>query len=117
MDKVLIRGLTLEALIGVYPEERLAPQRLVLDVDIETDLTAAAKSDCVADTVDYGKVSEQLKQIAATSQYQLLESLSGELINHILDNYRCSAVTITMYKPDIMPDGTNVAIQMTRTQG
>ena len=116
MDSVVIRQLTIQALIGVYQFERHEPQRLILDLDIQTDLSDAAQSDDVSDTVDYGKVCEDIKQLAADCKYQLLESLSGDIIAHILQNYRCQGVSLTMYKPDIMPDGTNVAVKMTRTQ-
>ncbi len=116
MDRVLIRNLTVDSLIGVYPEERIDPQRLILDVDMTYDLSAAGLSDNVADTIDYGKVSEELTHIANTTQYQLLEALARDMLLHILSNYPCSEARLLINKPDIMPNGTNVAIELTRSK-
>ena len=116
MDKILIRGLTVHSLIGVFPEERHAPQRLILDLDLTFDLSQAGRSDDVNDTINYASVCEGLSKIAESTQYQLLEALADEMLNYVLAEYPCSQVKMVMNKPDIMPNGTNVAIELVRAR-
>ena len=40
--------------------ERVKPQRLLLTVEMDFDFSAAAKSDDIADTIDYFAVSQRL---------------------------------------------------------
>jgi dihydroneopterin aldolase len=114
MDLVKIQGLTVHALIGVYDVERHAKQRLILDVDMQTDLSLAATTDDVTNTIDYGKVAQRLADVADESSYFLLEALAKEMLDMIFIEFTPDKVTLTMNKPDILKEAQNVAISMTR---
>lgn len=114
MDLVKIQGLTVHALIGVFDFERHAKQRLILDVDMHTDLSLAAATDDVSNTIDYGKVAQRLAELANESSYFLLEALANEMLDMIVDEFKPQKVTLTVNKPDILKEAQNVAISMTR---
>ncbi|AEP30916.1 dihydroneopterin aldolase [Brumicola nitratireducens] len=114
MDLVKIQGLTVHALIGVFDFERHAKQRLILDVDMHTDLSVAAATDDVRNTIDYGKVAQRLAELANESSYFLLEALAKEMLDMIVDEFKPQKVTLTVNKPDILKEAENVAISMTR---
>ncbi|MBF7071927.1 dihydroneopterin aldolase [Glaciecola sp. MH2013] len=114
MDLVKIQGLSVQALIGVYDFERHAKQRLLLDVEMQTSLQAAAESDDVNDTIDYGKVAERLDEIAQSSSYYLLEALAKEMIESILAEFKPYSIRLTVNKPDILKNAENVAISIYR---
>jgi dihydroneopterin aldolase len=114
MDLVKIQGLTVHALIGVFDFERHAKQRLILDVDMHTDLSLAAATDDVSNTIDYGKVAQRLAELANESSYFLLEALAKEMLDMIFDEFKPQKVTLTVNKPDILKEAENVAISMTR---
>ncbi|MFT6085701.1 MAG: dihydroneopterin aldolase [Glaciecola sp.] len=114
MDLVKIQGLTVHALIGVFDFERHAKQRLVLDVDMVTDLSLAASTDDVQNTIDYGKVAQRLADLAGESSYFLLEALAKEMLDMIFAEFKPQKVTLTVNKPDILKEAVNVAICMTR---
>ena len=114
MDLVKIQGLTVHSLIGVFDFERHAKQRLILDVDMLTDLRLAGSTDDVNNTIDYGKVAQRLAEIADNSSYFLLEALATEMIDMILLEFKPKQVTLTVNKPDILKEAVNVAISMTR---
>ena len=59
MDRISITGLKADAVIGTFPEERIKPQRIIADIDIFCDLSAAGKSDDLADTIDYFELEER----------------------------------------------------------
>nr|WP_297348255.1 dihydroneopterin aldolase [uncultured Glaciecola sp.] len=114
MNLVKIQGLTVHALIGVFDFERHVKQRLILDVDMFTDLSLAASTDDVKNTIDYGKVAQRLADIAGGSSYFLLEALAKEMLDMIFAEFNPQKVTLTVNKPDILKEAVNVAICMTR---
>ena len=61
---IFLQGLVVESLIGVYPQERHAPQPLSIDVAVGLPSTAAFLSDNFQDTVDYAAVADLIRQEA-----------------------------------------------------
>lgn len=59
-DSVLIEGLAVEAIIGVYDWEREVSQRLLVDLEMAWDNRAPAASDDVSDALNYALVSERV---------------------------------------------------------
>lgn len=114
MDIVKIEGLELMTLIGVYDFERHAKQRVIVDIDMYTDLSQAGISDNVADTVDYGAVAERMADIADAASYQLLEALAGQMMDCILSEFNVNKATLKLSKPDILKQANNVAICISR---
>lgn len=114
MDKIIIQGLELEALIGVYDWEREAKQNLIVDVCLVLDLHQAAKSDDVSDTIDYAKLAETLSSLADNSEFQLLEALADHMIKHLLAHYPIKQATIKICKPKILTNAQSVAVELTR---
>lgn len=114
MDRVYINGLVLHTLIGVYEFERHAKQRIIIDIEMCTDLRVSGKSDKVADTLDYGKVSDRLADIANNTSYQLLEALGEHMATTILEEFAPTSITLTINKPDILKNVSGVGIKITR---
>ena len=65
--------------VGVTAEERRQPQDCRVDVEIETDLTAAAQSDDLRDTLDYATVFDLVRGLARDEEFALLERFAGRL--------------------------------------
>ncbi|WP_395344864.1 dihydroneopterin aldolase [Ningiella sp. W23] len=114
MDKVYIQGLTLYSLIGVYDFERHKKQRVIADVTLYSDLSKAASTDNVLDTLDYGKVAERLDDIAANASYQLLEALAHKMISTVFDEFAVDKLELSLSKPDILDNATNVGVTFVR---
>lgn len=115
-DKIFIESLQLMAFIGVYEWERQAPQKLLLDIEMSLDLSVAAASDDLQDTVDYAQVATDMAKIANSNQPLLLENLAGKMCDHILKHYAVADVKLKVSKPTILPQAKNVAIQLFRAQ-
>ena len=114
MDKILIRELPLQTIIGVYGAERTRRQRVTADVTLELDLEEAARSDALAATVDYARVEAELKQLGETSHFQLLEALAGAMIEQVLKHPRVRAAAVRLEKPGAARYGRSVVVEMTR---
>lgn len=114
MDKVIIEGLQVQSLIGVYDWERVARRPLLVDLILEVDLGAAVASDDVSDTIDYARVAEALEQVALNSEFFLLEALAGAMLDTLFADFAVQGATLKLSKPDILPNAANVAIQLSR---
>ncbi len=73
-----LQGLEIECIVGIYEHERIAPQKLLLDVEVDRDFAPAASSDHVSDTVDYDHLATALTELARARQYQLIETFAEE---------------------------------------
>ncbi len=100
MDTVLIAGLELDTRIGVTEDERAHPQPVVIDVAVDADLTTAAGSDDLADTLDYDALVEEIAVIAESREFNLLERLAGEIADRISTNEAVQRVTVEVAKKD-----------------
>jgi 7,8-dihydroneopterin aldolase/epimerase/oxygenase len=98
-DRVVLRGLRVRGFHGVFEEERRVGQDFVVDAELELDTTAAAASDELADTVDYGALAQRLAQIVGGEPVNLLETLVARLAEACLADLRVTAATVTVHKP------------------
>ena len=64
-DRIELRGLRVRGNHGVFDHERRDGQDFVIDVTLWTDLRAAAESDDLADTVDYGALALFARDVVA----------------------------------------------------
>jgi len=95
MDRITLSSMRFECLLGATEEERTFPQLVEIDLVLEADLAAAAASDALADTVDYGPLVQLTEQIVEGSSYNLLEGLAGALATGVLQR-SASVVAVTV---------------------
>ena len=98
MDSVFVRGLEFEGNHGYSAAERRGTRRFRVNLTLELELGAATKSDRIADTVDYFKVSEIVIALGTKSTYRLLEALAGAIAEKIQELYPRAAVMIELEK-------------------
>ena len=113
-DKVLINDLTVDAILGILPNERITPQRVVINLTIFTDTQPAAKSQNIADTLNYAELASQAAQRTITGEYLLIESLVEDLAALTLDYPTAKAVTVRVEKPQAVSDARSVGVEIYR---
>ena len=99
-DRIALRGVRAWGRHGVFEAERASGQPFVVDAVLELDTRTAARSDDLADTVDYGALAGTLAKVVCGESVQLLETLAGRLAEVCLEDPRVSAVQITVHKPE-----------------
>ncbi|GAA0855360.1 dihydroneopterin aldolase [Aliiglaciecola litoralis] len=114
MDKIIIQGLQVKSLIGLYDWERKAKQALEIDLELVVDLHVAAKSDDVSDTIDYAALALAIEQRCLNSEFILLEALADHLIAHLLTYNGVKQVTLSITKPNILPNAKAVTVSLCR---
>src|SRR5260221_12983014 len=77
MDRILIAGLREMGVHGVLAEEQERAQPFQVDLELLVDLGPAGASDALADTVDYGALSDAVRNVGADEHHRLLERLAA----------------------------------------
>lgn len=113
-DRIFLRGLRVDALIGVYPHERLRPQPLLVDIELRLAHSRACYSDELADAVDYGEVVQQVRRLAAANRCLLLEAFAQQVADALLASCPATAVTMTVCKPGIFAEADAVGVTIHR---
>ena len=114
MDKVLIRGLKVEATIGVHEWEKQIKQPVVLDIDLSYDCHAAGQSDDIKDALDYFTVSQKLSHFISLSHFELIEALAEHCCQLLLKQFPVKKVKLILSKPEAVPNAQSVAVQLVR---
>ncbi|HEV2319434.1 MAG TPA: dihydroneopterin aldolase [Verrucomicrobiae bacterium] len=111
--KISITDLEVYFCVGVPDEERARPQRLLLTVEIEFDFSAAARSDSIADTIDYFAVSQRLLKFGDGKSWKLIEKLASDICEMIAAEFRPQRVTVEVKKFPI-PQARYVSVSVER---
>jgi 7,8-dihydroneopterin aldolase/epimerase/oxygenase len=98
-DRIELRGLILRGRHGVYEHERSTGQDFVVDITVWMDLAAAAASDELSDTYDYGALARQAAEIVAGPARNLIETVANEIAEYVMNDQRVHAVEVVVHKP------------------
>src|SRR5271154_4285546 len=99
-DMVFVNGLVIHAHHGVMEHEAKVGQRFVLDIELSMDLTDAARSDKLVDTVSYSAIVETASRAFTAASHRLVETAAGAVADAILATFsRVCSVQVTVRKP------------------
>ena len=115
MDSIIIRDLKLETIIGTNPDERTRRQQVIINLQLDCDLSKASQSDELTDTVDYFTIEERVTELGKSSSFKLVERLAGAIADLCLENKQVNTVTVEIDKPDALLRPRSVAIRLVRS--
>jgi len=99
-DRIELRGLTVRGHHGVFEHERRDGQDFIVDVTVWIDLAAAAASDDLADTLDYGALAQRAADVVGGPPRNLIETVAAELAEGVMTDERVHAVEVALHKPN-----------------
>jgi dihydroneopterin aldolase len=115
-DRIFLRGLTAECIIGFIDWERRVKQTVVVDLELPVDCGRAAVSDDVADTVDYKRVAKRVLAFIEASEFKLVESLAHRLALLLLEEFELEWVRVSLNKPGAIRNSRDVGVVIERTR-
>ncbi len=115
MDAIIIRDLEIFCCVGVYDAEREKPQRLLVSVEMATDLSAAAVKDELRWSIDYDAVCKCIENISKERNWNLIETLAVEIAETIMREFVPVSVTVEVRK-FVIPKTAYVAARVVRPQ-
>ena len=115
-DFIGLRGLKAVGRHGIAPGERDRPQPFEIDLNLYVDMSAAAKSDNIEDTVDYGPICEEVVAVVQNESFDLIEFLAERITQVALAHERVEKVTVSLRKlrPPVATQLDCVGVTITR---
>ena len=114
-DKVLIRELKVEAILGMLPQERVTPQPVLINITVFTDTRRAARSKDIVDAVNYASLADAATKLTIDGKYLLIETLVEDLAALSLSLAHVEGVSVRVEKPQAVPAAGAVGVEIYRT--
>ena len=116
LDRIFIRDLRARCIVGIYPEERSKKQDIEINIVMHADLSKAARTDRIEDTIDYKAIKKSVLALVERSEFFLIERLAGSIADLVLEDAMVERVEITLDKPGALRFARSVAIDLVRTR-
>ena len=116
LGRVFVRGLQVEAVVGVHDREKLAPQPLRVSIDLTVSEKPGGKVDSLASVVCYEDVVRGVQAICRAGHVNLIETLAERIAAHCLEDKRVQAVRVEVEKPDAFTECAAVGVEIERLQ-
>jgi dihydroneopterin aldolase len=115
-DRIFLRGLQVECLIGFIEWERRIKQTVVLDIELPVDCARAAETDDVTNTVDYKRVAKRIIAFVESSEFKLVETLAHRVAMIVIEEFQLAWVRLSVNKPGAIRGSRDVGVSIERTR-
>ncbi len=115
-DRIFLRDLRTETIIGIYDWERKIRQTVTFDFEFPGDIRRAAKSDRIEDTLNYKSVAKKVLAFVEASEFHLVETLAEEVARLILREFSVEWVKLTLNKPGAVRGSRDVGVMIERSR-
>lgn len=116
MDIVYIKELQIQTVIGIYDWEREIRQTVSIDLDMATDIRAAAATEDISNTLDYKAVSKRLIAFVEAAEFLLIETMAEEIAAIVLSEFPVSWLRLRLGKPGAVTGAKDVGVIIERGQ-
>ena len=114
MDKIFLRELEVEAVIGIWEWERRIKQTVSIDLEMAADVRAASSADDVARALNYRDVAKRLIDFVSQSQFELVESLAEAVARIVVVEFKVPWTRVSVAKPGAIEGSRTVGIVIER---
>ncbi len=113
VDRIEIRGIHVLARHGADPGEREREQTFEIDLVAEIDLSSAAASDQIGETVHYGELYHAVVTAVRSSSHALLERVAADVLAVVFLDPRIARADVRVAKPGLL-DGATPSVTLSR---
>jgi dihydroneopterin aldolase len=114
MDKVFIKGLSIQTTIGFFQWEKEIKQTLVIDLAMGWNTANAALNDELAKTLDYADISVAIERFANDNPVDLIETLAERLASYLMTQYHIPWLKLGIGKPGAVHNAQTVGVEIER---
>lgn len=114
LDTVFIENISTQAIIGIHDFEKAAPQKLIISVEMGTDIRQAARTDDVQYALNYDAISRFIDDYVRSTSFELIETLAEYLVSALFQNFAMQTITLRLQKPGAIAYTQNVGLVITR---
>tara|TARA_B100000700_G_scaffold326055_1_gene436516 strand:- start:14573 stop:14920 length:348 start_codon:yes stop_codon:yes gene_type:complete len=114
MDKVFIKNLQVEAVIGIFEWEREVKQIISIDLEMDFNNANSSNLDDIKNTLDYKKVGKRVIGLVESSNYKLVETLAERIAELVLKEFPVESLALSVSKPGALRGSDSVGIRIIR---
>lgn len=114
MDKIVLKGIHVETLIGWHAWEREALRPMIVDLVMTMPNSQACLSDDLADTIDYEAIVNDLRHVLLAQHFLLIEALAEYIASRLLQDFAVPHVEVTVTKPGVLWNVSSVSVKIER---
>jgi dihydroneopterin aldolase len=114
MDKVFIKGLSIQTTIGFFQWEKEIKQTLVIDLAMGWNTANAALNDELEKTLDYADISVAIERFANDNPVDLIETLAERLASYLMTQYHIPWLKLSIGKPGAVHNAQTVGVEIER---
>ena len=111
---VFVRDLKLEGTLGIYAQEKIQAQRILVNIDMTVDDLGAELGDELSNVVCYETAVKNVQKIVADGHVHLVETLAEAIADKCLEDRRVQAVRVRIEKPDAIAQAASVGVEIER---
>ena len=115
MDRIFLRQLEVQTVIGIWEWEQRIKQTVSIDLEMAADARTAAATDSVESTLNYKDVTKRVQAFVADSRFHLVESLAESVARIIVEEFKVRWVKVCVAKPGAIRAAGEVGIVIERT--
>ena len=116
MDRVFIKDLLVQGIIGVGEQERSKPQDILINIILFTDILKGGKTDKIEDCVNYRTVAKKIIAHVTSSQRYTVEALAADIADLCLEDKVVHKVIVRVEKPGVVRFSRSVGVEIEREQ-
>ena len=116
MDKIFVQGLEVDCVIGVWDWERRIKQRLIIDLEMAWDISDAARSDALQDTLSYKDVAKQVSAYVIDTKANLVERLAEGIATLLREQFEVAWCKVRINKRGAVTGARDVGVEIERGQ-
>jgi 7,8-dihydroneopterin aldolase/epimerase/oxygenase len=114
LDTIFIEHLEIETVIGVFNWERNIRQTVIIDLEMDYDISRAGLTDAISDTLDYKAVCKHIIHHVESSSFELIEALSESVAEILITKFKLSRIKLRLSKPGALRGAKNVGVIIER---
>jgi dihydroneopterin aldolase len=114
---IFVRGLVVQARLGVHPHEKAQAQRVEIGLELavaDPEAPAGVGADDFRRVVDYAALVALAKAEASAGHVLLVETLAERIAVAALADPRVQRIRVSIAKPDAFPDVASVGVVVER---
>ncbi len=116
-DRIDLAGIEVYARHGVFEFEQEKAQVFKVDVTAFVDLSKAGESDVLGDTLDYGTLANEVREVVGSESHRLIEKVAARVAETVLAFDRVERVRVTIHKPNAPVDVALSDVSVTIERG
>ena len=115
--RIFVRGLNIQASIGVHPHEYESTQPIIIDIELDMGNMNLPVDDRLHETLDYGVVAEKAEALALEAHVQLVETLAERIADWALSaDPRVQRCAVSISKPQALLKADFAGVEVIKTR-